>query len=172
MSIAQSLLPEFDHEMATTRKMLEVVPEGRNDWKPHDKSMTLGRLAGHVAELPGWGQVTLEETELDFAPVGKPAFKPGVFTTRAETLKTFDAAVTATRAALMKASDADLMVNWTLKSGGNTLLSMPRIAVLRSFVLNHIVHHRAQLGVYLRLNDVAIPGSYGPSADEKQGFGG
>ena len=172
MSIAQSLLPEFDHEMATTRKVLEVVPEGKNEWKPHDKSMTLGRLAGHVAELPGWGMTTLEQTELDFAPVGKPAWVPGVFTTRAETLKKFDETVAATRAALAKATDADLMVVWTLKSGGNTLLSMPRIAVLRSFMMNHIVHHRAQLGVYLRLNNVAIPGSYGPSADEKQGFGG
>jgi uncharacterized damage-inducible protein DinB len=172
MSIAQSLLPEFDHEMAATRKMLEVVPEGRSDWKPHDKSMTLGRLAGHVAELPGWGKVALEQTELDFAPVGAPAFKPGIFTTRAETLKAFDDAVAATRAALMKASDADLMVIWTLKSGGNTLLSMPRVAVLRSFMMNHIVHHRAQLGVYLRLNDVAIPGPYGPSADEKEAMRG
>ncbi len=169
MSIAQSLLPEFDLEMATTRKMLEVVPEGRNDWKPHDKSMTLGRLAGHVAELPGWGKTTLEDTELDFAPVGKPAWVPGVFTTRAETLKKFDETVVATRAALMKASDADLMEIWTLKSGGNTLLSLPRIAVLRSFMMNHLVHHRAQLGVYLRLNNIAIPGSYGPSYDERQG---
>lgn len=172
MTIAQGLIPEFDHEMATTRQMLEAVPEGRSDWKPHDKSMTLGRLAGHVAELPGWGKVTLEETELDFAPVGAPAFVPGVFTNRAESLKIFDEAVAATRAALMKASDADLMVVWTLKSGGQTLLSMPRIAVLRSFMMNHIVHHRAQLGVYLRLNDVAIPGSYGPSADEKQAMRG
>lgn len=171
MTIAQSMLPEFDHEMATTRKMLEVVPEGKNEWKPHDKSMTLGRLAGHVAELPGWGRTTLEQTELDFAPVGAPPFKPGVFTTRAETLKTFDDAVAATRAALVKATDADLMEIWTLKSGGNILLSMPRIAILRSFMMNHLVHHRAQLGVYLRLNNVSIPGSYGPSADEK-GLGG
>lgn len=171
MSIAKSLLPEFDLEMATTRKMLAVVPEGRNEWKPHDKSMTLGRLAGHVAELPGWGMTTLDRTELDFAPVGAPAWVPGVFTTREDTLKKFDQAVAATRAALEKATDEDLMVVWTLKSGGKTLLSMPRVAVLRSFMLNHIVHHRAQLGVYLRLNDVAIPGSYGPSADEKS-FGG
>ncbi len=171
MTIAQNMIPEFDHEMTATRKMLEVVPEGKNEWKPHEKSMTLGRLAGHLAELPGWGQVTLEQTELDFAPVGAPPFKPGMFSTRLGTLKTFDDAVAATRAALMKASDADLMVTWTLKSAGKVLLSMPRIAVLRSFMLNHIVHHRAQLGVYLRLNDIAIPGTYGPSADEK-GFGG
>jgi len=170
LSIAQSLLPEFDHEMVTTRKMLAVVPEGKNDWKPHPKSMTLGRLAGHVAELPGWGTTTMTEAEFDFAPVGAPPFQPGIFTTRAETLKTFDDGVAAARAAIGKAADGDIMVTWTLKSGGKTLLSMPRIAVLRSFMLNHIIHHRAQLGVYLRLNEVAIPGSYGPSADEKQGF--
>jgi uncharacterized damage-inducible protein DinB len=167
MPIAQSLLPEFDQEMSTTRKMLECVPEGKDDWKPHPKSMTLGRLAGHVAEMPGWGLTTMEETEFDIAPAGAPSFQPGRFTTRAETLKTFDQNVARTRAALARAADADFMVPWTLKSGGKTLFTMPRVAVVRSFMLNHLIHHRAQLGVYLRLNDIAIPGSYGPSADEK-----
>ncbi len=167
MSIAQRMLPEFDQEMASTRKLLECVPEGKNDWKPHEKSMTLGRLAGHVAELPMWGAMTMDRTELDIAPVGGPPFAPGVFTTREGTLKTFDGHVASCRAALAKASDADLMVEWTLKAGGNTVLSMPRVAVVRSMVMNHIIHHRAQLGVYLRLNNVAIPGAYGPSADEK-----
>ncbi len=167
MPIAQMMLPEFDQEMATTRKMLECVPEGAGDWRPHAKSMSLARLAGHVAELPGWGVVTLEQTELDFAPPGKPAYQPTLFTTRAEILKLFDDGVKACRAAIAKASDADLQVPWTLKRTGKTLMSMPRLAVLRSMVLNHIIHHRAQLGVFLRLNDVAIPGSYGPSADEQ-----
>lgn len=167
MTIAQSMLPEFDQEMVTTRKMLGCVPEGTNDYKPHPKSMTLGRLAGHIAELPGWGATTLTTTELDFAPVGGPAFQPGFFTTRAATLKLFDEQVAVARAALHQVSDADLMVTWTLKSGGKALMSMPRIAVIRSMVMNHIVHHRAQLGVYLRLLDIAIPGSYGPSADDK-----
>lgn len=171
MSIAQSLLPEFDQEMATTRKILAVVPEGRNDWKPHQKSMTLGRLAGHVAELPMWGVMTINETEIDIAPVGMARpWEPGIFTTQAETLKSFDEKVTACRAAIAKASDADLMVPWSLKAGGRVLMTLPRVAVLRSFMMNHLIHHRAQLGVFLRLNDVAIPGSYGPSADESRGF--
>lgn len=169
MSIAQSLLPEFDHEMATTRKMLAVVPEGRNDWKPHPKSMTLGRLAGHVAELPGWGSVTMEETELDFAPAGAPPMQPGMFTTREGTLRTFDENVAKARAAIAKAPDSEFVVPWTLKAGGRTIFTMPRIAVVKSFVMSHMIHHRAQLGVYLRLNDVAIPGCYGPSADEPRG---
>jgi uncharacterized damage-inducible protein DinB len=168
MSIAQSLLPEFDHEMATTRKMLEAVPEGKNDWKPHPKSMTLGRLAGHVAELPGWGSVTMEATELDFAPVGGAPIQAGVFTTRPATLTAFDENVAKARAAIAKASDADFMVPWTLKAGGKPIFTMPRIAVVKSFVLNHCIHHRAQLGVYLRLNDIAIPGCYGPSADDRR----
>ncbi|HEX7024837.1 MAG TPA: DinB family protein [Gemmatimonadales bacterium] len=166
MTIGQSLLPEFDHEMATTRRMLACVPEGKNDWKPHPKSMPLGRLAGHVAELPGWGSVTLEQTELDFAPAGAPAWEPGVFTTHEDTLRVFDDHVARARASLARSTDADFMVPWTLKSGGKTLFTMPRIAVIRGFVLSHLIHRRAQLGVYLRLNDIAIPGSYGPSADE------
>jgi uncharacterized damage-inducible protein DinB len=129
--------------------------------------MTLGRLAGHVAELPGWGKTTLEETELDLSPAGGPAYSPVLFTTREQTLTTFDAMVAGARAALAKASDGDFMVPWTLKSGGHTIFTMPRIAVVRSFMMNHLIHHRAQLGVYLRLNDIPLPGSYGPSADEK-----
>ena len=166
MPIAQSLLGEFDHEMATTRKVLAAVPEGRNDWKPHPRSMTLGRLAGHVAELPGWGTTTMEQTELDFRPASGPPIQPGVFTTREATLRLFDANVAKARAALAAGSDADYMVPWTLKAGGQIIFTMPRIAVIRSFVMNHLIHHRAQLGVYLRLNDIPIPGSYGPSADE------
>lgn len=166
MPLSQMLLPEFDQEMATTRKILERVPEGRGDWKPHDKSMTLARLAGHVAELPGWGVNTLTQTELDFAPAGGAPYQPTLFTSRAQALKVFDDGVKAAREAIAKASDADLQVMWTLKRAGQTLMSMPRYAVLRSMVINHIIHHRAQLGVFLRLNDVAIPGSYGPSADE------
>ena len=165
MSIAQSLLPEFDQEMATTRKILAAVPEGKNDWRPHPRSMTLARLAGHVAELPGWGTVTMQQTELDFMPVGA-TMQPGLFTTREATLQTFDNNVKAARAALAGAQDADYMVPWTLKAGGRTIFTLPRIAVVRSFVMNHLIHHRAQLGVYLRLNDIPVPGAYGPSADE------
>jgi uncharacterized damage-inducible protein DinB len=166
MSIGETILPEFDQEMATTRKILERVPEGKSDWKPHAKSMTLGRLAGHVAELPGWGVTTLRQTELDFAPAGGPSYTPIHFTTREQTLKLFDDGVKACRDAIAEASDSDFMVMWTLKRGGQRLMSMPRAAVMRSMVLNHIVHHRAQLGVYLRMNDIPLPGSYGPTADE------
>ncbi|HEV8357228.1 MAG TPA: DinB family protein [Gemmatimonadales bacterium] len=166
MPISQMFLPEFDQEMATTRRILERVPEGKSDWKPHPKSMTLGRLAGHVSELPGWGVVTLDQTELDFAPSGGPVYEPATFTDRATSLKRFDDGVKACRDAITRSSDADFMVMWTLKRGGQKLMSMPRAACLRSMVLNHIVHHRAQLGVYLRLNDVPLPSSYGPTADE------
>ena len=166
MSYAQTILPEFDQEMATTRKILERVPEEKNDWKPHAKSMTLGRLAGHVAELPGWGVTTLRQTELDFAPAGGAPYEPSHFTTREKTLKLFDDGVKACRDAIAETSDADFMVLWTLKRGGQKLMSMPRAVVMRSMVLNHIVHHRAQLGVYLRMNDIPLPGSYGPTADE------
>ena len=160
------LLAEFDQEMATTRKILERVPEGSSDWKPHPKSMTLGRLAGHLSELPGWGANSLLRSELDFAPAGAPAYQPAIHSSRADTLQRFDEGVATTRAALAKTSDADLQLPWSLKRGGKTLFSMPRGASFRSFVMNHIIHHRAQLGVFLRLNDIAIPGSYGPSADE------
>lgn len=170
MTIAQSMLPEFDHEMAQTRKVLACVPEGKNDFRPHAKSMTLGRLAGHVAELPWWTVETIDQTELDLAPVGGKPYPRFIFTTRADTLKTFDDNVAAARSALAKATDADLMVTWSLKGGGKTLLSLPRIAVFRSMVMNHIIHHRAQLGVYLRLNECAVPGMYGPSADETRPF--
>jgi uncharacterized damage-inducible protein DinB len=166
MSLSEMLLPEFDQEMATTRKILERVPEGKSDWQPHGKSMTLGRLAGHVAELAGWGVNTMAQTELDFMPAGGQPYKPTIFTSRAEALELFDKNVKASREAIAKASDADFKVMWSLKRAGQTLMSMPRYSVLRSMVLNHIIHHRAQLGVFLRLNDVAIPGSYGPSADE------
>lgn len=167
MTISQVLLPEFDQEMATTRKLLERVPEGMSEWKPHPKSMTLGRLAGHVAELPGWATVTLTQTELDFAPKDAPPFAPAIHTTRAETLRIFDEGVRSAREAIAKASDADFMVPWSLKRAGQVLFSMPRAAVMRSMVLNHLIHHRGQLGVFLRLQDVPIPGSYGPSADER-----
>jgi uncharacterized damage-inducible protein DinB len=166
MPISQMFLPEFDQEMTTTRRFLERVPEGKSDWKPHPKSMTLGRLAGHVSELPGWGVVTLDQTELDFAPSGGPIYQPAIFTDRATSLKLFDDGVKACRDAIIRTSDADFMVMWTLKRGGQKMMSMPRATCLRSMVLNHIVHHRAQLGVYLRLNDVPLPSSYGPTADE------
>lgn len=163
MSIAQSLLPEFDHEFATLRKTLERVPEGKMDYTPHVKSMPMGRLAGHLTELPGWMNATLEQDELDFA---KMDYKPFVPKTTADLVAALDAAVAKARPSLEKATDVDMMKPWTLRQGDHILFTMPKVAVLRSFVISHMIHHRAQLGVYLRLNDIPVPSTYGPSADE------
>jgi hypothetical protein len=166
MSIAESVLPEFDHEMASTRKMLERVPEAAADWKPHEKSMSLGVLAAHVANLPTWGVMTMDRTELDLAPPGGVPFKMPGYGSQAGNLAAFDAAVIACRAALAAASDADFMTNWSLLNAGQVWMTMPRVVCIRSFLLNHLIHHRGQLSVYLRLQNVPLPGVYGPSADE------
>ena len=166
MTIAASLLPEFDHEMATTRKVLAAVPAADPEWRPHPKSTALGELASHLATITLWGKMTLERTELDLGIPDNAKLARTPYTTTAELLERFDAYVRDTRAALAAASDADMGVTWTLKNGGKTIFSMPRAAVLRSFVLNHLVHHRAQLAVYLRLNNIPVPAMYGPSADE------
>ena len=167
MPMSQALLPEFDHEMANTRKALARVPEDKFGWKPHEKSMTMGRLATHLAELLGLVPTVLETESFDFAPPGAPPFQPKTAASRAELLEMFDKNVATARAAIGAASDAQLMVNWSLLLGGRTLLSMPRIAVLRGMAMNHVIHHRGQLAVYLRLNDVPVPALYGPSADEQ-----
>ena len=166
MNISQSLLPEFDLESANTRKTLERVPEGKPDFKPHAKSMTLARLAGHLAEIPVWAATTLQQDELDVNPPGGPQMTAYVMSSRQDMLTRFDEATKRARAALAAASDDVMMQTWTLKNGGQTVMALPRVAVMRSFVMNHMVHHRAQLGVYLRMNDVAVPSIYGPSADE------
>ncbi len=163
MSIAETLLPEYDHEVGTTRKLLERVPDGKFDWKPHDKSMSLGQLAGHLATMLSWGSSTLNHPEFDLSA----PFTPPSLNTRADLLASFDKEAGATRAALAVASDAALMTAWSLKKDGKTVFTMPKVAVLRSFVMNHMIHHRGQLSVYLRLNDVLIPSIYGPSADER-----
>ncbi len=167
-AISQSLLPEFDHEMATTRRVLERVPEDRAAFKPHPKSMSLDRLAGHVSEIPWWAEVTLKATEFDVAPVDGPKQAAVTMTSRAAMLAEFDAKVQTARALLAGTTDATMMETWSLKAGGQTVMAMPRVAVLRSFVMNHLIHHRAQLAVYLRMNDVPVPSIYGPSADEGQ----
>jgi uncharacterized damage-inducible protein DinB len=164
--INTGLLPEFDNEMSNTRKTLERVPEDKFGWKPHEKSMPMVRLAGHIAELVGWTLDTMNKEELDFMPVGGPGFQPFIPASRQELLDRFDKLVPQARAALAAGSDEQFLRPWTLKAGGNTIFTMPKIAVIRSFVMNHIIHHRAQLGVYLRLNNVPVPALYGPSADE------
>jgi uncharacterized damage-inducible protein DinB len=168
MPMSQMFLPEFDHEMATTRKFLERVPEDKFGWKPHEKSMTMLRLAGHIAEMPGWSTYTMNMDSLDVAPVGGPQYQPAKLESRQAILDEFDKNVKEGRAAVEKASDESLGKPWSLLAGGKNIFTMPRIAVLRSMVLNHVIHHRGQLSVYLRLNGVAVPGAYGPSADEGQ----
>jgi len=166
MPISQSLLYEFDHEMANTRKMLERVPDDRLEWRPHAKSWNMGALATHIAFLAGWAVDTIQKDSLDFAPPGEPPVRNPEASSRADLLAMFDRNVAATRAAISGASDEHLMKPWTLLAGGHEIFTMPRTVVLRSFVMNHGIHHRAQLGLYLRLNDIPVPGMYGPSADE------
>ncbi len=166
MSIAQSLLPEFDHEMAGVRKTLERVPEGKFDWRPHPKSGTLGWLASHLATLPSLGVRVIETDAYEVAPDGKPPAGPPKLKTRQEVLDTFDKNRDAARAAIAAASDDHLMKPWTLSYMGKTIFTLPRAQVLRTMFLSHTIHHRAQLGVYLRMNDVPVPSLYGPSADE------
>ena len=162
MAVKDALLAEFDHEMGTTRKLLERIPDAQLGWKPHEKSMSLGGLATHLANLPHWGGTILDDPSFDLA--GGP---PNVAerSSRAEILAAFDDATKDTRARMHK-TDAEYAGLWTLKRGGHEMFSMPRAAAFRSFVLNHIIHHRGQLSVYLRLNNVPVPAIYGPSADE------
>lgn len=162
MSIAESLLPEYDLEMGNTRVMLERWPEDKADWTPDPKSMSMGRLACHIADMPGWGAITMTTDELNLTPQ-----MSGLKTSsRADILAAFDKNVAEARAAIAGASDADFLKHWSLKFNGTVMFSMPRLAVLRSMMMNHVIHHRAQLTVYYRLNGISIPALYGPSADE------
>jgi uncharacterized damage-inducible protein DinB len=163
MSISQMFLPEYDQEMANTRKLLACLPEDKLDYQPHEKSMKLGRLAGHVAEMPAWIGMLPGSDKLEVPS----DWKPNAATSTEQLLAFFDDNVAKGRAALAAMSDEEFAQNWSLIFKGHTAFTMPKIAVVRTIVLNHVIHHRAQLGVYFRLNDVAIPGMYGPSADDK-----
>jgi uncharacterized damage-inducible protein DinB len=165
MTIAEALLPEFDREMGLTRRVLERVPDGHFAWKPHDKSMTLGRLAEHLAELPLWLTMAIVESGVDLDTRRPEDYKPP--DSRAAVLVMFDGNVAAARAALNGRTDGELMAPWTLRNQGKEVFTMPKIAVIRSFAINHIIHHRGQMVVYLRLRDVPVPSLYGPSADEQ-----
>ena len=162
MALKDGLLMEFDHEMATTRKLLERIPDDKLSWKPHDKSMSLGGLGTHLGNIPHWARTILNDASFDLA-----AAPPNLAekTSRAEILDAFDEATKKTRASLDK-TDAEYVAPWALKRGGLEMFSMPRVAAFRTFVLYHIVHHRGQLSVYLRLNNIPVPAIYGPTADE------
>lgn len=162
--MADTLLPELDREMGVTRRLLERLPEGRFAWQPHPKSMTLGRLAEHLAELPGWASVAITQSAVDMKAGRPPGYQSPA--TREAVLALFDANVKSAREALAGRTDAELLAPWSLLRGGQTLFTMPKAAVLRSFVFNHLVHHRGQLTVYLRMHDVPVPSIYGPSGDE------
>jgi uncharacterized damage-inducible protein DinB len=166
MNLAASLLPEFDQEMGSTRRVLERVPEDKLTWQPHRKSMSFGGLVTHLANLPTWTLGTLEQDTFDMAPADGEAPRVDPVESVGAGLALFDENVGRARAAIESASDERLLGPWTLLAGGETVFTTPRIAVVKSFVVNHVIHHRAQLGVYLRLNDVAVPSLYGPTADE------
>ncbi len=167
MLIRELFLPDFDHEIESTRKLLQSVPEKIDtEYRPHAKSMSMGYLIGHIAQLPGWAKMTMETDGLDLNPKD---YKPFVPKTRAEALAEFEKSVKEARPLLAGASDTDYQKPWEFKVMGQHQFTIPKWSVLRGFVLHHVIHHRAQLGVYLRLQNVKIPGMYGPSADD-QGF--
>lgn len=166
-TLVELLLPEFDAEMASTRRVLAAVPEDKLAWRPHAKSFTMGRLAGHVAEISSWTSDTLQKGRLDLGAGNQPentTFHPA---SHAQLLEKFDGWVKQARADLAATNDAALEHTWVMTLNGAEILRLPRRETIRTWVLNHTIHHRAQLGVYLRLNDVKLPGVYGPSADEK-----
>lgn len=158
-----ALAAELRQEAETTRKILALVPEDKYAWKPHEKNMTLIQLATHVAEIPSWTQMILNTEVLDF---DGNSYTPTVVNNNAELMVYFEKTLAEALAALETAADEKLNGTWTMRNGEKIFFSLPKPVVLRSFVFSHIVHHRAQLGLYLRLLDLKIPGSYGPSADE------
>lgn len=164
MLIRDALLPEFDQEMATTRRLLERIPDDKFSFKPHPKSMDMATLATHLSDMTGWAVETIGKDSFDLAGFDPSTRK--IAASRAELLERFDKAAASARAALATAENDQLMQPWSLKSGETVFFTMPRVAVLRGFVFNHCIHHRGQLSVYLRLNDIPVPSIYGPSADE------
>ncbi len=163
MKITDALLPEFDQEMATTRRTLERVPEDKMDWRPHEKSMTMGRLACHIAEIPGFASSAARADSMDFA---KGEFKQIHATGCRQLLEAFDQAVAEARSAIASVGDEELMKPWVLRRGDVKLFQAPKATVIRTVMMNHLIHHRGQLSVYLRLTNTPVPSIYGPSADE------
>ena len=166
MNYAEMILPEFDREMANTRKVLERVPEDRLDWQAHAKSHTIGWNANHLAEILGWVEGILAVPSWDIAPIGGELYQSPKLTSRQEILDLFDGNVAVARKAIAAVKDDQLTQAWSLLKAGTPLLTMPRGMMIRRFVLNHLIHHRAILYVYLRLNDIPVPGMYDPSGDK------
>lgn len=163
MKLSELLLEELQHEALGTRKILERVPDEKLGWQPHQKSMTIGRLAAHIAEIPGWLHETIMQDELDFATAN---FNSTPLDNTTALLQAFEENLAKGVNALKDANDETINDIWTLRNGSQVFLQMPRIGVIRGLVLNHVVHHRGQLSVYLRLLGIPVPGLYGPSADE------
>lgn len=166
MAIRDALLPEYDHEMGTTRRLLERTPEAEFAWKPHEKSMSLGQLAGHIANIPHWCDAILKHSVFDVATAGEDA-RPRQPTSVAALLAEFDQKVAAARAGLSVVGDSEMLAPWTFKHGDREIFTMPRVAAIRSFIMNHLIHHRGQFSVYLRLKNIPLPAIYGPTADEQ-----
>jgi uncharacterized damage-inducible protein DinB len=169
MPIADLLLPELDQELAVTRRVLERVPDDDGEWRPHPKSFPIKHLAQLVARMPGWTAMVMSRPELDIAPIEGPTQAGYSVEPTAALLETFDRGAAEARAAIAATSDAAFMEPWTLRARGEVMQTASRYHMWRTTVLNHIVHHRAQLGVYLRLRDVPVPSMYGPTADTKEG---
>jgi uncharacterized damage-inducible protein DinB len=167
VAIKDALLGELEHEVGATRRLLERLPEDKFDWKPADKSMTLGRLATHLAELPTWGVHAITMDELDINPPGGEPYQPTQLGSVSEILELFDSNIAKLRETIQSTSDEEFKKPWTLKNAGEEVFTQPKIGVLRGMVMNHTIHHRGQLTVFLRLNGVLLPGTYGPSADEQ-----
>jgi uncharacterized damage-inducible protein DinB len=166
MAIIDALLPEFDHEMATTRRLLNRVPEEQFGWKPHDKSMSIGELSTHLVNILFWCNAILRAPSLDLETISDGA-RPTAPASHDELLSNFDNKLATARALLTSSKDPELLSPWTLKQGEQEFFTMPRITAIRSFVMNHSIHHRGQLSVYLRLNNIPVPPIYGPTADEQ-----
>jgi len=165
MPLIDALLPEFDREMGLTRRALERVPDGQFDWKPHPTSVTLGRLAEHLTEMPEWATMSMRQDGIDITTPRPPDYvRPA---TRDAVLAQFDRHLKEGRGNLLNKTDAQFAAPWTLKAGGKEVFTMPKIAVMRNFVLNHMIHHRGQLTVYLRMLGAPVPSTYGPSGDEQ-----
>lgn len=166
MTIAESILPEFEMESAGTRKVLDRVPDNLLDWRVHPKSNTMGWVASHLAEIVGWVEGTLTQDVWDINPEGGEPYRSPRFNSRQEILDLFDANVAEARRRIAATADEEFGKSWSLASGGQALFTMPKLGVIRTWIINHTIHHRAHLCVYLRLNDIAVPALYGPSGDE------